>query len=174
MPGGCIPWVHLQCIPGCIPGPLQGEPPGCVPSACLGPFLGASPGCTIGFICMATQEHRVLPPSNSETPLHPERLCFPFLEAFPWEIKTWELKKLHEEEGAGSGPYTVSLWYVETHPRALTRGPGSAFPEWQLLWRPGGNSPWGVLLLSLDTLDLQVLFFEPQTKTWQLSDKSAI
>lgn len=71
---------------------------------------------------------------------------------------------LHEEEGAGSGPFTVSLWYIVTRPWDIACGPGSAFPEWQLLPWPGGNSPWDALLLSLDTLDLQVLFLSHRQK----------
>lgn len=79
MPGGCIPWVQLQCIPGCIPGAFWGAPPGVSP---------VHTQVHSRFICTATKEHGVLPPNNSETSQDPERLYPPFLEAFPWEVQT--------------------------------------------------------------------------------------
>lgn len=166
---GCL----VGASPGCIPSAFRdaslvlspGAPPGCIPSAPPGPLLGAQ----LSSSARPCRSTGCCLPAIHKLPKTPEGCAFHFWKHFHGRYRhksrrrPWSL--LHEEEGAGSGPCTVSLQHIETRPWALAYGPGSVFPERQLLLWPGGNSPQGVLLLTLNISDLQVLFFEPQTKT---------
>lgn len=123
--------------------------PGCTSSAPLGPFLGASPGYTTEFIRTAMQEHSVLPPSNSENSQDLERFCLPFLAALPREVPKHELKKTLSCAlgGRGSRVRPLHCFPVAYLSSPLGPGPGSTIPA-----RPGGNSPWVVLLLQISQI----------------------